>query len=76
MNSQAEEAPPDGIEGAASRLQAVAAGRAGMPEELVALFVAAMRGPWPAGPFCQASSLLELLHLEQCLAAIACRRST
>ena len=43
MNSQAEEAPPDGIEGAASRLQAVAAGRAGMPEELVALFVAAMR---------------------------------
>ena len=43
MALQATEAPPDGIEGAARRLRDVAEARSGMPEELVALFVATMR---------------------------------
>ena len=40
---QGDEAPAGGVELAVQRLQAVAAAKSGRPEELVALFVAAMR---------------------------------
>ena len=43
MALQGDEAPAGGVEMAVERLQAVAAAKSGTPEELVALFVAAMR---------------------------------
>ena len=43
MALQGDEAPAGGVELAVERLQAVAAAKSGTPEELVALFVAAMR---------------------------------
>ena len=43
MALQGDEAPAGGVDLAVERLQAVAAAKSGTPEELVALFVAAMR---------------------------------